>query len=137
MIHKLVLGKYGVPDGASKVATQPAAKSRRAEVVLVPLLDMLRYQNSQIARLWVPEDGTAEEEENSRQYQNEEDVAHNAFHAGRTLGQSITARKPRPARVDCYCAMYVRPFQLTRRPRITALTKMYSSSSAPSGYVSA
>jgi prolyl oligopeptidase len=29
----------------------------------VPLLDMLRYQNFQIARLWIPEYGTAESPE--------------------------------------------------------------------------
>jgi prolyl oligopeptidase len=32
----------------------------RAVVCRVPLLDMLRYQNFQIARLWIPEYGTAE-----------------------------------------------------------------------------
>src|SRR5207302_6843269 len=32
----------------------------RAVVCEVPLLDMLRYQNFQIARLWIPEYGTAE-----------------------------------------------------------------------------
>jgi prolyl oligopeptidase len=35
----------------------------RAVVCEVPLLDMLRYQNFQIARLWVPEYGTAENPE--------------------------------------------------------------------------
>ncbi len=35
----------------------------RAVVCQVPLLDMLRYQNFQIARLWVPEYGTAENPE--------------------------------------------------------------------------
>jgi len=33
----------------------------RAVVCQVPLLDMLRYQNFQIAKLWVPEYGTAED----------------------------------------------------------------------------
>jgi prolyl oligopeptidase len=35
----------------------------RAVVCSVPLLDMLRYQNFQIARLWIPEYGTAENPE--------------------------------------------------------------------------
>jgi prolyl oligopeptidase len=35
----------------------------RAVVCQVPLLDMLRYQNFQIARLWIPEYGTAENPE--------------------------------------------------------------------------
>jgi prolyl oligopeptidase len=35
----------------------------RAVVCEVPLLDMLRYQNFQIARLWIPEYGTAENAE--------------------------------------------------------------------------
>ncbi len=35
----------------------------RAVVCRVPLLDMLRYQNFQIARLWIPEYGTAENPE--------------------------------------------------------------------------
>jgi prolyl oligopeptidase len=35
----------------------------RAVVCRVPLLDMLRYQNFQIARLWIPEYGTAESPE--------------------------------------------------------------------------
>jgi prolyl oligopeptidase len=35
----------------------------RAVVCEVPLLDMLRYQNFQIARLWIPEYGTAESPE--------------------------------------------------------------------------
>lgn len=35
----------------------------RAVVCGVPLLDMLRYQNFQIARLWIPEYGTAEKPE--------------------------------------------------------------------------
>jgi prolyl oligopeptidase len=35
----------------------------RAVVCRVPLLDMLRYQNFQIARLWIPEFGTAESPE--------------------------------------------------------------------------
>ena len=35
----------------------------RAVVCGVPLLDMLRYQNFQIARLWIPEYGTAESPE--------------------------------------------------------------------------
>jgi prolyl oligopeptidase len=35
----------------------------RAVVCRVPLLDMLRYQNFQIARLWIPELGTAENPE--------------------------------------------------------------------------
>jgi prolyl oligopeptidase len=35
----------------------------RAVVCDVPLLDMLRYQNFQIARLWIPEYGTAENPE--------------------------------------------------------------------------
>ncbi len=35
----------------------------RAVVCEVPLLDMLRYQNFQIARLWIPEYGTAENPE--------------------------------------------------------------------------
>jgi prolyl oligopeptidase len=34
----------------------------RAVVCQVPLLDMLRYQNFQIAKLWIPEYGSAEEE---------------------------------------------------------------------------
>jgi prolyl oligopeptidase len=34
----------------------------RAAVVAVPLLDMLRYQNFLMARYWVPEYGTAEDE---------------------------------------------------------------------------
>ena len=33
----------------------------RAVVCQVPLLDMLRYQNFQIARLWIPEYGSAED----------------------------------------------------------------------------
>ncbi len=33
----------------------------RAEVCAVPLLDMLRYQNFQIAKLWIPEYGSAED----------------------------------------------------------------------------
>jgi prolyl oligopeptidase len=33
----------------------------RAVVCQVPLLDMLRYQNFQIAKLWVPEYGSAED----------------------------------------------------------------------------
>jgi prolyl oligopeptidase len=33
----------------------------RAVICGVPLLDMLRYQNFQIARLWIPEYGTAED----------------------------------------------------------------------------
>jgi prolyl oligopeptidase len=35
----------------------------RAVVCAVPLLDMLRYQNFQIAKLWIPEYGTAENAE--------------------------------------------------------------------------
>jgi prolyl oligopeptidase len=35
----------------------------RAVVCFAPLLDMLRYQNFQIARLWIPEYGTAESPE--------------------------------------------------------------------------
>ena len=35
----------------------------RAVVCQVPLLDMLRYQNFQIAKLWIPEYGTAEDPE--------------------------------------------------------------------------
>jgi len=35
----------------------------RAVVCRVPLLDMLRYQNFQIARLWIPEYGTSENPE--------------------------------------------------------------------------
>jgi len=35
----------------------------RAVVCQVPLLDMLRYQNFQIARLWIPEYGSAEDAE--------------------------------------------------------------------------
>jgi prolyl oligopeptidase len=35
----------------------------RAVVCGVPLLDMLRYQDFQIARLWIPEYGTAENPE--------------------------------------------------------------------------
>ena len=35
----------------------------RAVVCAVPLLDMLRYQNFQIAKLWIPEDGSAEDAE--------------------------------------------------------------------------
>ena len=35
----------------------------RAVVCMVPMLDMLRYQNFQIARLWIPEYGTAENPE--------------------------------------------------------------------------
>jgi prolyl oligopeptidase len=35
----------------------------RAVVCQVPLLDMLRYQNFQIAKLWIPEYGTAENAE--------------------------------------------------------------------------
>ena len=35
----------------------------RAVVCQVPLLDMLRYQNFQIAKLWVPEYGSAENPE--------------------------------------------------------------------------
>jgi prolyl oligopeptidase len=38
----------------------------RAVICGVPLLDMLRYQNFQIARLWIPEYGTAE---NSTQFE--------------------------------------------------------------------
>jgi prolyl oligopeptidase len=38
----------------------------RAAVCAVPLLDMLRYQNFQIARLWIPEYGTAEAPEQFR-----------------------------------------------------------------------
>jgi prolyl oligopeptidase len=38
----------------------------RAVVCQVPLLDMLRYQNSQIARLWIPEYGSAEDAEQFR-----------------------------------------------------------------------
>ena len=38
----------------------------RAVVCRVPLLDMLRYQNFQIARLWIPEYGTAENPEQFR-----------------------------------------------------------------------
>jgi prolyl oligopeptidase len=34
----------------------------RAVVCQVPLLDMLRYQNFQIAKLWIPEYGSAQEE---------------------------------------------------------------------------
>ena len=33
----------------------------RAVVCQVPLLDMLRYQNFQIARLWIPEYGSADD----------------------------------------------------------------------------
>src|SRR5260370_29750908 len=33
----------------------------RAVVCAVPLLDMLRYQNFQIAKLWIPEHGSAED----------------------------------------------------------------------------
>ena len=33
----------------------------RAVVCQVPLLDMLRYQNFQIAKLWIPEYGSAED----------------------------------------------------------------------------
>ena len=35
-------------------------------VCQVPLLDMLRYQNSRIARLWIPEYGSAEDAEQFR-----------------------------------------------------------------------
>jgi prolyl oligopeptidase len=35
----------------------------RAVVCEAPLLDMLRYQNFQVARLWIPEYGTAESPE--------------------------------------------------------------------------
>jgi prolyl oligopeptidase len=38
----------------------------QAVVCQVPLLDMLRYQNSRIARLWVPEYGSAEDAEQFR-----------------------------------------------------------------------
>jgi len=33
----------------------------RAVICAVPLLDMLRYQNFQIAKLWIPEYGSAED----------------------------------------------------------------------------
>jgi hypothetical protein len=45
--------------------------------------------------------------------------------------------RDRDAESTPYREMYVRPFQVTRRPRITALMKMYSSTSAPTGYASA
>ncbi|MDQ6673724.1 MAG: prolyl oligopeptidase family serine peptidase, partial [Chloroflexota bacterium] len=38
----------------------------QAVVCQVPLLDMLRYQNSRIARLWVPEYGSAEDADQFR-----------------------------------------------------------------------
>src|SRR5258705_6639294 len=38
----------------------------RAVICQVPLLDMLRYQNFQIAKLWIPEYGSAEDPEQFR-----------------------------------------------------------------------
>ena len=37
----------------------------RAVVCQVPLLDMLRYQKFQIAKLWIPEYGSAEDPSSS------------------------------------------------------------------------
>jgi prolyl oligopeptidase len=62
------LALYGRSNGG--LLTGAALTQRpdlfRAVICGVPLLDMLRYQNFQIARLWIPEYGTAE---NPKQYE--------------------------------------------------------------------
>ena len=60
--HLAIEGRGNVGLVVGAVMTQ-RPELFRAVVCRVPLLDMLRYQNFQIARLWIPEYGTAENPE--------------------------------------------------------------------------
>ena len=57
------LGIYGGSNGGLLVGAAMTQKPElfKAVVCAVPLLDMVRYHNFQIARLWVPEYGSAED----------------------------------------------------------------------------
>ncbi|HEV8702354.1 MAG TPA: prolyl oligopeptidase family serine peptidase [Candidatus Polarisedimenticolia bacterium] len=57
------LGIYGGSNGGLLVGAALTQKPElfRAVVCAVPLLDMVRYHNFQIAKLWVPEYGSAED----------------------------------------------------------------------------
>ncbi len=59
------LAIYGASNGGLLMGAMITQRPElfRAVVCAVPLLDMLRYQNFQIARLWIPEFGTAENPE--------------------------------------------------------------------------
>jgi prolyl oligopeptidase len=59
------LAIYGASNGGLLMGAMITQRPDlfRAVVCVVPLLDMLRYQNFQIARLWIPEFGSAENPE--------------------------------------------------------------------------
>jgi prolyl oligopeptidase len=59
------LAIYGASNGGLLMGAMITQRPElfRAVVCAVPLLDMLRYQNFQIARLWIPEYGSAESPE--------------------------------------------------------------------------
>src|SRR2546428_11768087 len=60
-----LLAIYGGSNGGLLVGAALTQRPDlfRAVVCAVPLLDMLRYHNFQIARLWVPEYGSAEKQD--------------------------------------------------------------------------